>query len=45
MTAEDLAAKHLDADLTRPDFWRATVATLEPRIDRFEELVELVAPG
>ena len=35
MTAEDLAAKHLDADLTRPDFWRATVATLESRIDRF----------
>ena len=40
MTAEELAAKHLDADLTRPDFWRGTVAMLETRIDRFEALVE-----
>ena len=40
MTAEDLAAKHLDADLTRPDFWRDTVRRLEARIDRFEALVE-----
>ncbi len=39
MTAEDLAAKHLDADLTRPDFWRDTVRMLEGRIDRFEALV------
>ena len=43
MTAEDLAARHLDVDLTRPDFWRATVAMLESRIDRFEELVDEVA--
>ena len=42
MTAEDLAAKHLDVDLTRPDFWRATLATLETRIDRFEALVDRV---
>ena len=39
MTAEDLAAKHLDADLTRPDFWRDTVRMLEGRVDRFEALV------
>ena len=39
MTAEDLAAKHLDVDLTRPEFWRGTVAALEARIDRFETLV------
>jgi len=45
MTAEDLAAKHLEVDLTRPDFWRETVATLKARIDRFEELVDLVATG
>ena len=43
MTAEDLAAKHLGADLTRPDFWRAAVATLEARIDRFQRLVDEVA--
>ena len=42
MTAEDLAAKHLDVDLAQPDFWRGTVAMLESRIDRFEELVESI---
>ena len=40
MTAEELAAKHLDVDLTQPDFWRDTLALLETRIDVFEELVE-----
>ena len=39
MTAEDLAAKHLDVDLTEPDFWRDTLASLGPRIDYFEQLV------
>ena len=43
MTAEDLAAKHLGADLTQPDFWRATVAMLAARIDRFEELVDEIS--
>ena len=43
MTAEDLAAKHLDVDLTRPDFWRGTVEMLATRIDRFEELVRRIA--
>ena len=43
MTAEDLAARHLEADLTRPKFWRRTVAMLASRIDRFEELVEQFA--
>ena len=42
MTAEDLAAKHLDVDLSRPDFWQGTVARLESRIDRFETLVDQV---
>ena len=45
MTAEDLASKHLEVDLTRTDFWRGTVAMLESRIDRFEELVEAVVTG
>ena len=40
MTAEDLAAKHLDVDLAEPDFWRATLNRLESRIDAFEALVE-----
>ena len=40
MTAEELAAKHLDVDLTQPEFWRDTLAMLETRIDVFERLVE-----
>ena len=40
MTAEELAAKHLDVDLTQPAFWRDTLALLESRIDLFEELVD-----
>ena len=43
MTAEDLAAKHLDVDLTRPDFWRETVAMLKPRVNHFEKLVNDVS--
>ena len=39
LTAEDLAAKHLDADLSRPDFWRDSVAMLKPRVDQFDKLV------
>ena len=39
MTTEDLAYKHLDVDLTQPDFWRDTLAMIEPRIDHFEALV------
>ena len=39
MTTEDLAAKHLDMDLTQPDFWRETLASLAPRVDDFERLV------
>ncbi len=39
MTAEDLAKKHLDVDIREADFWQATIASLEPRIDAFEQLL------
>jgi len=42
MTAEGLAAKHLDADLTAPDFWRDTLARMGERIDDFEKRLEEV---
>ncbi len=42
-TAEELAYKHLEADLTQPSFWRDTIRMLESRIDYFETLVEGVA--
>ena len=43
MTAEELAAKHLQADLTRPEFWRGTLERLAERVDHFEMLVEETA--
>ena len=42
MTAEDLAEKHLDVDITQPEFWQQTVTALEPRITHFENLCEQV---
>jgi hypothetical protein len=39
MTAEDLARKHLDADLTNPDFWCATLKALEPRVETFADIM------
>ncbi len=50
MATEELAAKHLDADLAAADFWHVTLAKLESRIDRFERLIDdatadAVAPG
>lgn len=40
MTAEDLAQKHLQVDLTTPDFWQETVHSLESRVDAFEALLD-----
>ncbi len=39
MTAEALAAKHLEADLTGPEFWRNTLDALAPRVDQFEQVL------
>jgi oligoendopeptidase F len=39
MTAEELAAKHLDADLTKEDFWKETLAALEPRVNDFAGVI------
>lgn len=38
MTAEELAQKHLGADLTKPDFWRASVASMHSKVEQFEAL-------
>jgi oligoendopeptidase F len=40
MTAEDLARKHLEADLTKPEFWCETLEALVPRVDAFEAVIE-----
>lgn len=40
MTTEELAEKHLDADLTKPDFWQAGIDLIKKDIDTFMELTE-----
>ncbi len=40
MSAEDLATKHLGADLTEPPFWEATVQSLRPRVEGFADLLD-----
>jgi oligoendopeptidase F len=42
MTAEELATKHLAADLESPAFWREIVFSLESRVDKFEKLLKQV---
>jgi oligoendopeptidase F len=40
MTAEQLATTHLDVRLDDAEFWRATIDALEPKVARFEALVD-----
>ena len=40
MTAEDLAARHLQVDLRDTRFWNDTLAALAPRVDAFEALLD-----
>ncbi|WP_430602976.1 oligoendopeptidase F [Enterococcus sp. DIV0724b] len=40
MTSEDLAKKHLDVDLTKPDFWQAAIDQVIKDVNEFMELTE-----
>jgi len=40
MSTEDLAKKHLNADLTKPDFWEAGIAIMKNDVDTFMSLTE-----
>lgn len=40
MTTEDLAKKHLDVDLTTPDFWQAAIDMVIKDVDTFLDLTE-----
>ena len=42
MTAEDVAKKHLDADLTQAEFWRSSLAIVEKKVTSFEDSVKLL---
>ena len=44
VSAEQLAQTHLSVDLTDRDFWRNTVAALEPRVEHFEGLCDQLFP-
>lgn len=44
MEVEELAARHLGVDLTKPDFWRSSVAIVERKVERFEDLARHTAP-
>ncbi|MGO0059492.1 M3 family oligoendopeptidase [Brevibacillus fluminis] len=40
MTVEELAQKHLDVDITKPDFWRAAVKLTVQDVEEFLQLTE-----
>lgn len=40
MTSEDLAKKHLDVDLTKPDFWQAGIDQVIKDVNEFMALTE-----
>jgi oligoendopeptidase F len=39
MSCEDVAKKHLGVDLTRPDFWNASLDIVSSKLDTFEKLL------
>ncbi|WP_062265472.1 M3 family oligoendopeptidase [Endozoicomonas arenosclerae] len=40
MTAEDLIRKHLDQDITQPEFWLSSLSIVEGLVEKFEQLIE-----
>ena len=38
MSTEDLAAKHLDVDLTQPKFWQSAIDLVLKDLDEFDQL-------
>jgi oligoendopeptidase F len=39
LSAEDLAMQHLGVDLTKPDFWRKSLAIVDAQVRELEEIV------
>jgi oligoendopeptidase F len=42
MTAENVAMRHLGVDLTKPDFWRESLAIVGEKVASFEASVNLL---
>src|SRR5699024_9861699 len=40
MTTEELAQKHLDVDLTKPDFWQNAINQVHADVDEFMKLTD-----
>ncbi len=40
MEAEELASRHLGVDITKPDFWRASIEIVKAKVERFQKMVE-----
>lgn len=40
MSTEDLAKKHLDVDLTQPEFWQNAIDQVHADVDEFLELTK-----
>jgi len=45
METEALASKHLGVDLSRPDFWLGSCRIVASKVERFERLVDSLAPA
>lgn len=45
MEVEELALRHFGADLTKPDFWEASLGIVETKVGRFSALVEEIEGG
>lgn len=43
MDVEELVMKHLGVDLTKPDFWKASIAMVERNVERFAVLVDSIS--
>ena len=39
MTAEELAAKHLEINISQPDFWHSSIDVISRRLDMFDKLI------
>lgn len=40
MTAEELALRHLEEDITKPGFWESSIAIVERQVGHFESMLE-----
>ena len=42
MSVEDLAQKHLNVDIRKPEFWRDSLSVVGKQLDQFEHQMNLI---